>query len=186
MGRVFSTSMLRPAARIAAMVTAFGFAAPALGQGGFPPVPGPFPVNPMAVAPVAPAAQAMAMPVPATPARPLFQPPENALRMPYWLQAAPGSTVQTAPDADTADTAEAAAQPQAAPVVRYAQPAQAGATVTQGYQAGGYAGAGYGVAGGWQQPGWGYGAPPGWAPTPYAPQPGWGGAWSQPAMSGVR
>lgn len=181
MGRLLVKSALRPVAVLAA--TALGLVAPALGQGPFPPVPGPFPVMPMSAPSVAPpsAPGAGAITVPVAPPRPLFQPPADAMRVPYWMQATPGAAPEPAPAGD-------GAQP-AAPVVQFAQPGQIGTGAGQNVQAGGYAAGGYGavVPGGvWPQPGWGYGTPPGWAPAPYAPQPGWGGGWSQPVMGGRR
>jgi|GEM_PF-4057859 len=108
---------------------------PANGQGPFPPVPGPFPVmSGMGFAAQMPGPQASAAERPVAPARPLFQPPANVMRLPYWMQApqdatpqsaaaatvpavtaAPARTVQTSP-------ARAAAAPQGAGTIGYVQP----------------------------------------------------------------
>jgi len=64
--------------------------APASGQGPMPPVPGPFPVAPLAGR----ALQVPQMPMPAMPAvrdiperaAPIFQAPAGAMRLPYWMQ----------------------------------------------------------------------------------------------------
>ena len=76
---------------------------PASGQGPYPPVPGPFPVMSGAgFGAQMPAPQARAAEQTDSRARPRFQPPANAMRMPYWMQA----PVAEAPETNAAETPE--------------------------------------------------------------------------------
>jgi hypothetical protein len=170
--------------KIAALACALGLAAPAAGQGQavFPPVPGPFvalPVMPGPV-PVPPVAMAPA------PIRPLFQPPVNAIRVPYWMQQAPAGQMPPPTAAAPAPSAADDSTGATTATTGYGQATAPGTFPEIGSQAPapGYAAPGvaqgFGGGGAVAPQGWGYGAPPGWAPTPYAPQPGWGG-WAQPA-----
>lgn len=155
------------------LAAAFTFGGPASGQGPLPPVPGPFPVMPGAgfvpslPAPDAPAATAAA--------RPLFQPPANAMRMPYWMQA-PQPVPPAAATSETAlGEAPAPVRPPAqsatAPtrkVTAFAPPTPSGAGA--GYGAQGYGAMAYGAQGYGPQ---GYGAQ-GYGPQGYVAPAPWG------------
>ena len=138
---------------------------PANGQGPFPPVPGPFPVmSGMGFAAQMPGPQASAAERPVAPARPLFQPPANVMRLPYWMQApqpaAPEPTAAGTASAETAATARSVQQsparavaPQTAGTTGYAQPMPS--WTVPGYGAQGYGAMGYGAQ---EYPAPGYGA----------------------------
>ena len=146
--------------------------APAIGQGPqgiMPPVPGPFPVVPGAEmmpqmpaqmpAPIAPPVPEMGENTPSSdfqPAyRPVFQPPANAMRLPYWMQA---------PSADAPEARQTApVQAEAEPAPARSTPARAASTQPQAPAAGAF---------GQPMPFWaapGYAAP-GAAAQGYAPQ----------------
>lgn len=142
------TALPRRAALIA--VAALTLGGPAIGQGPFPPVPGPYQLRPEP----GPAQVPAMSPAPAETAgaRPQFQPPANALRLPYWMQA-PVPPDARMPGTDAA-TLPAAEQPASVPAQAPSQTAPAG---QQG------AAPGYG----WPMPSWG--------PAPFGVQPPWGG-----------
>lgn len=174
---------------------------PATGQGPWPPVPGPFPVNPVT-------GYGMQMPSPTPPAgpeagetrvRPMFQAPANALRVPYWMQ----PPVANPPPAGATAVAEvtpgaaagASAQGPVAPAARAAgprSPATAGYILPgpswagPGYGTPGYAAEGYGAQGyaGQGYAGQGYGAQAPWPgqATAGATAPGPVGIPTTPAM----
>ncbi|GKY87494.1 hypothetical protein [Sinisalibacter aestuarii] len=155
-----------------ALALALGLTAPAAGQGqaGFPPIPGPFMPAPGApgMGPVPFGAPGYA----AAPVRPMFQPPANAMRLPYWMQQAPGGQPVAVPEGMGGATGESVA-------TGFGQATASGALPTYPAQP---AAPGYGAAApappGMAPPqGWVFGAPPGWNNAPYVPQPGWGGGW---------
>jgi hypothetical protein len=189
------------------LASALMLGGPASGQGPFPPIPGPFPVVPGA-------GLGAQMPMPTPPAglerpdrperleRPAFQPPANAMRLPYWMQApvaqapvtadgaAPAEATVSAPRAPAPAAAPArTGVPQAPAPGGYMQPMPSWGAPgygAQGYGAQGYAAQGYGAQGYGAQgnvpQGYGFQAPwpqqPGWG---YGPAPGWGPAPYAPA-----
>ncbi len=162
---------LRMPHRVALVVSAvLLLGGPANGQGPFPPVPGPFPVMPgSGFAAQMPGPNAPAAEMADTPARPLFQPPANAMRMPYWMQtpqaATPGSQVAGTAPAESGASAGTGQRSAA----RGPAPQFAGTTgivqstpswTVPGYGAQGYGAIGYGAQG-YAAPGYGaqgYGA----------------------------
>ena len=189
------------------LASALMIGAPAIGQGPLPPIPGPFPVIPgagtgaQAPMPIPPAA--LDRPQMADrPERPAFQPPVNAMRLPYWMQppvapatddtAATAAAETPAPAASAAPAPARTGVPQVPPRTGFIVPMPSWAGPgygPQGYGAQGYAQQGYGPQASW--PGQapfaaapGYFAPQGatgptqgWeqaAPAPAWPQqPGW-------------
>jgi hypothetical protein len=206
--------MTDPRHRLIALATALlTLAAPAAGQGTqvFPPVPGPFYVEPMMPEPPVdiaaggqPGATGSTFPGAAMAAPgPLFAPPANAMRLPYWMQPGQagqgpqtaGSGVNAPQAAGAGAVAGAGARVGAAGGARVGGSAGAGGgnTANVGYGQATAPGAfpGYGATMPWAGPaqpgggagpgygaapqGYGYGAQPGWAAQPYMPAPGWGG-----------
>ena len=178
--------LIAPKRAAVLLASALMLGAPATGQGPFPPIPGPFPVIPGA---------GIGAQMPERPERPAFQPPANAMRMPYWMQTptAPAPGMEDAASAAEVDASASAANPAPAPArtgvpqppvaTGYGQPMPFWAGPgygAQGFAAQGYAPPGYGPQAPWP----GYLAPQG-APAntqgtvPTAPglawpqQPGW-------------